>query len=337
MEVLQWEALTYSVIGDSHISKGVRNQDAIRSCKLTGNSPAYVMAVSDGHGSEKCPRSDIGSALAVDVAVKTFEDFWSAASTRLKELEISDRRTASVKIERHIRRDLTKQLVKNWVAAVKSHLERSPLELDQEQVNRLQVYGATLTVAFHCEYFSACMQLGDCEVLIVDGDSNVRRIAPRNREQIGEETNSLCMPDAEDLFTVSFCFSEDDLTPSIRFFLICSDGYEKAFKDNCGFEKSAIDFLELVSSEKGLETVKQEVESWLREYSNYSGDDVSLGLLFVTPKRTESENAHKSCQAPKSLNVPAATDTASNDGTLSGPGELAKYENGESIETMGKT
>jgi Protein phosphatase 2C len=327
MEVLQWKALTCSVVGDSHISKGVPNQDAIRFCKLTGNSPAYVMAVSDGHGSEKCPRSRIGSALAVEVAVRVFNDFWNATSTRLEELKIADRRTASVQIERHIRKDITEQLAKEWGKAVDSDLALAPLKLDQGQPNRLQIYGATLTVVFHCEYFSTCMQLGDCEVLIVDGDSNVKRIAPRNREQVGEETNSLCMRNAETLFSVSFYVGGDDLTAGIRFFLICSDGYEKAFKDNSGFEKSAIDFVELVSTEKGIATVEQEVESWLREYSNYSGDDVSLGLLFVTPKLDESAATNNSFQVLMSHNLPAATDAVFSDGSLANPGEFAKYEN----------
>lgn len=336
MEVLQWKALTCSVVGDSHISKGVRNQDAIGFRELTGNSPAYVMAVSDGHGSEKCPRSNIGSALAVDVAVKVFSNFWNATSTRLEELETTDRRTASVKIERHIRKDIAEQLVEDWVTAVDSHLAKAPLQLNQGETNRLQMYGATLTVVFHCEHFSACMQLGDSEALIVDGDSNVRRVAPRNREQVGEETNSLCMPNAKTLFSVSFYVGGDDPTPGIRLFLICSDGYEKAFKDNFGFEKSAIDFLELLSSEEGLETVKQEVESWLRESSNYSGDDVSLGLLFLTPKRDESETSHKSVQLSESHNLPAATDTVTRDDSLSNPGEFANYENDKSIEAKDK-
>ena len=209
MGTKQWTAVVGSVVGDLHKKKDLPNQDAIAFHKLPGGSSALVMAVSDGHGSEKCPRSDIGSALAVNVAVKVFMDSWSLMKPKLDESEAVDRPSTLASIERHIRKDITKKLVENWISAVDEHLASVPFQAEHVRTNRLLAYGATLTIVFLCERFSACMRLGDCEVLIVDHESKVWRIAPRSKEQVGEDTDSLCMPDAEKRFSVSFQGSDD--------------------------------------------------------------------------------------------------------------------------------
>jgi len=295
MEGNQWAAIIRTVIGDLHIRKNLPNQDAILFSELPGGSPAFVMAVSDGHGSEKCPRSNIGSNLAVETAVKVFIGFWNGLETRLDDLK--DKGTARVSalmnIERHIRKVITKELVDKWAIAVDSSLAAMPFPTTQDQTNRLLSYGATLTIVFHCDHFSACLRLGDCEVLTVSSDSKVSRITPKDRKQVGEETDSLCMPNAEKLFNVSFHSFDDAVYGSNKLYLICSDGYEKAFESDAGFEQSAIDFAHLVSSGKGREIIEKEIESWLRESSSYSGDDVSVGLLF---KKTHSDASDIPCQ-----------------------------------------
>jgi hypothetical protein len=332
----QWTAVAGSVVGDLHIKKNLPNQDAIAFYRLPGSSSVLVMAVSDGHGSEKCPRSDIGSALAVNTAVKVFMDSWSLMKSRLDESEAVDRPSTLANIERHIRKDITKQLVDNWISAVDAHSASVPFQAEQAQANRLLAYGATLTIVFLCEHFSACMRLGDCEVLIVDRDSKVGRIAPRNKEQVGEDTDSLCMPNADKRFSVSFQGSDDVSLDGNQLYLICSDGYEKAFESNTGFEQSAIDFAKLVSSGKGRETIEQEMESWLREYSNYSGDDVSVGLLFGKPQLPESAVPEKAVEILELGNLSAATDAAFKEDYVANDDTLAKFERFNPPETNDK-
>lgn len=283
----RWEAVACSIVGDLHIKKSLPNQDAIGFYKMAGDSPAFVMAVSDGHGSDKCPRSNIGSSLAVNTAIKVFIDFWSLMQSRLYNMEVGERRTAMANVERHIRKDLTKQLVDHWGAAVEGHSASTPFKPERERTQRLLAYGATLTVVFVCDYFTTCMRLGDCEVLIVGDDSSVNRVTPRDKQQIGEETDSLCMPDSYNRFHVLFRSSFDNIQGRGNLFLVCSDGYEKAFENNAGFEKSALDFSNLVANRKGRETIEMELEHWLREYSCFSGDDVSVGLLFERPSSAE--------------------------------------------------
>lgn len=332
MEAKQWTAVAGSVVGDLHIKRNLPNQDAIAFHRLPGSSSALVMAVSDGHGSEKCPRSDIGSALAVKTAVKVFMDSWSLMKSKLDGSEAVDRPSILASIERHIRKDITKQLVDNWISAVDAHSASVPFQAEQAQANRLLAYGATLTIVFLSEHFCVCMRLGDCEVLIVDRDSKVSRIAPRNKVQIGEDTDSLCMPNADKRFSVYFQGSDDLSLDSNQLYLICSDGYEKAFESNAGFEQSAIDFAKLVSSGKGRETIEQEMETWLREYSNYSGDDVSVGLLFGKPQLAESAVPEEAVDILELSNLSAETNAAFKEDCFANEDKLARHENINSPE-----
>jgi hypothetical protein len=106
------------------------------------------------------------------------------------------------------------------------------------------------------------------------------------------------MPNADKRFSVLFDGFSDAFALNKKLFLICSDGYEKAFKSNEGFEQSAIDFANLVSSDKGCEIIEREIESWLREYSKYSGDDVSVGILFAKPESLDSQTPETASERP---------------------------------------
>lgn len=329
----QWAAVASSIIGNLHLKKNLPNQDSIAYYRLPGNSLAFVMAVSDGHGSEKCPRSDIGSALAVNTAVKVFIDAWSVIKSKLDESESADSPSALANIERHIRKDITKQLVENWINAVETHSSSVPFSAEQDQAKRLLAYGATLTVVFLCDRFAVCMRLGDCEVLIVDGNLTVNRIAPKNREQVGEDTDSLCMPDADKRFSVSFHEVGETDTRSGTLYLVCSDGFEKAFESNAGFEQSAVDFAKLVSSGKGRETVEQELESWLREYSSFSGDDVSVGLLFQKSSSPEPIASEKNLAQTESVARSAATDIAFKEDYVTNQNETPNTDRSYPTET----
>jgi len=66
----QWRVMGETVPGASHLRAGVPNQDAILQVRESGWGPPLVVSVSDGHGSDKCFRSDRGSRFAVKVAAR---------------------------------------------------------------------------------------------------------------------------------------------------------------------------------------------------------------------------------------------------------------------------
>jgi serine/threonine protein phosphatase PrpC len=275
-----WKVITKSVIGQSHLRKGLPNQDAIGFYDLPGNSPAKVLAVSDGHGSEKCPRSDTGAAFAVNSAVGVFIDFWNTFHGKLQNQNGADSYSTLGSIERHIRKDVPKQIVKRWVDAVESHAASTPFGREYSTDEELLAYGSTLTVVFVCEYFWTCLQLGDCEALIVDHCHKVNRVARKPHQLIGDETDSLCQRDSDRRFDVNFYGMTNETAVRPKLFLICSDGYEKSFASDDDFEKAALDYLQLLQSPTGKTSIEESLETWLQESSKFSGDDVSLGLLF---------------------------------------------------------
>ncbi len=66
---------SHSQIGASHIRKEKPNQDSVGILSLANDS-VHILAVSDGHASERYCRSDIGSKLAVKAARNICEQFF---------------------------------------------------------------------------------------------------------------------------------------------------------------------------------------------------------------------------------------------------------------------
>src|SRR5678816_2610181 len=100
-----WHAISASVRGAAHLRGGQPNQDAVL-VELTDGALPAILAASDGHGSDKCIRSHIGSQLAVEIAVSVLRDFaWTHAERLVDELETEVAR-------------LPNEIVRRWRAAV---------------------------------------------------------------------------------------------------------------------------------------------------------------------------------------------------------------------------
>ena len=70
-----WRVVGGSVRGAAHVRSGLPNQDAIRWLPESGAGLPLILVASDGHGSAKCFRSDVGSRLAVDVTATVLQEF----------------------------------------------------------------------------------------------------------------------------------------------------------------------------------------------------------------------------------------------------------------------
>src|SRR5690349_2144714 len=79
--VREWRIIGETVRGASHLRAGTPNQDAILQVRESSVGLPIILSVSDGHGSDKCFRSDRGSRLAV-----------AAGSELLREILISEQR-----------------------------------------------------------------------------------------------------------------------------------------------------------------------------------------------------------------------------------------------------
>jgi serine/threonine protein phosphatase PrpC len=172
---------------------------------------------------------------------------------------------------------------------VTGHLQTQPLtqaelnSLGLSQADELRnekcliAYGATLLVVAVTDRFVSYLQLGDGEILTVSDKGEVTRPLNKDDRLFGNETTSLCAPEAWRDFRVNF----QPLTHSHpALILLSTDGYPNSFRDESGFFKVGTDILRMIR-ENGIDTVRDNLEQWLADSTRAgSGDDVTLGIVY---------------------------------------------------------
>jgi serine/threonine protein phosphatase PrpC len=256
----RWQAVGRSVRGAVHERSGMPNQDAI--CWM-GNGSLVVLAVADGHGSTRYPRSHIGASFAVETATQLVHDFL---------LGQADAENLSV-VKRAAEEWLPRALVRAWQEAVVEHINANPLSDGEVNVT---AYGATIITVAVAERFVLYLQLGDGEILTVNDQGVVSKPLVKDERLFANETTSLCTADAWSDFRVSF---QPITQGQPALILLATDGYPNSFRDEAGFLKVGTDILEMIRAE-GLSRVRENLEGWLSDSTRAgSGDDVTLGIL----------------------------------------------------------
>lgn len=276
---IAWQVVGQSVRGAAHERNGLPNQDAICWFPASGRGPSAVLAVADGHGSPRYPRSHAGARIAVETAAGLIDDF----------LRSQDNVDNLSLIKDATQEWLPRALVRNWTEAVAEDLHKEPLTetelflLGSGAAPRESsiAYGATLLVAAVNDRFACYLQLGDGEILTVSDRGDVTRPLSKDDRLFGNETTSLCANEAWRDFRVHF----QPLTQSPpALVLLSTDGYPNSFRDESGFLKVGSDILNMVQ-ENGLASVKDQLAGWLRDSTRAgSGDDVTLGILCSLDK-----------------------------------------------------
>ncbi|WP_430886371.1 PP2C family serine/threonine-protein phosphatase [Fusibacter sp. JL216-2] len=257
-----------SVRGNLHRIRELPNQDAIDIKELEG---AYIISLADGHGSQTCFRSELGSRMAVEVAGEIIANKLVETDFDVKGIE-SDAKNICMEIS------------KLWEKKVLDHLSANAFidsevaslnEVKQKQLGRnaLLAYGTTLMSVLVSDYKIIVFNIGDAELLIKHKDSDeVHVLNPSKR--IGNETESLSLLDAYNYFTTHV------YDPAmIRAMLLATDGYPNSFKIEDGYLKVIDDLID-ISKTHGMEAVQKNFESWLVDTSEKgSGDDITACFI----------------------------------------------------------
>lgn len=268
-----WQVVGQSVRGAVHERNGLPNQDAIHWLPESGNGPSVVLAISDGHGSARYPRSHIGARIAVENAAQLVHEFLNS--------QVDGDHHVSL-IKDATEEWLPRALVRDWSEAVTDHLAQEPLtenELQSLAASDASIaYGATLLVAAVTERFAFYLQLGDGEILVVSERGEVTRPMSKDERLFGNETTSLCAPDAWRDFRVKFQpFSQSP--PAL--ILLSTDGYPNSFRHESGFLQVGSDILNMIHTH-GLSSVNENLKGWLSDSTHAgSGDDVTLGIVVL--------------------------------------------------------
>jgi len=284
---IAWRAIGTSVLGASHERSGLPNQDAMAIVPESSEGLPLVLAISDGHGSAKSFRSDIGSQFAVKIAQTVFAEFLG----KLDQFDHLPEDNKPLAIKRHAEELLPVNIVRQWQEAVKDHLNRHPFSekelarlqeksgataLKVVQENPSHAYGATLLATAITENFILYLQLGDGDILTVSELDEVRNPISKDQRLMANETTSLCLPEARQDFRIVFQVLSG-APPAL--IMLSTDGYSNSFRDEAGFHRVGSDILNMIRRD-GIKTVAATLESWLNTTSqNGSGDDITVGVI----------------------------------------------------------
>lgn len=278
-----WRVVGQSVQGASHVRAGTPNQDAIQWFPDSGVGPPLILSVSDGHGSPRNFRSDVGARFAVEEMTNLMRELLSAGPPDPARLTT---------IKRTAEERLPGEITRRWREAVARHLKDHPItpeELETLEKRRDPkarriierdphiAYGATLLSVLITSGFVLYLQLGDGDILTVAENGEVTRPMPHDPRLMANETTSLCMADAWREVRISF---QALYGPHPALILLSSDGYANSFVNDAAFIKVGTDILDILRTD-GLGVVEQSLETWLTDASKAgSGDDITLGLVF---------------------------------------------------------
>lgn len=279
-----WRVIGESVRGASHVSSDLPNQDAIgwwQPDTLAGLP--LVLAVADGHGSPKSFRSKQGAAFAVEVAIHVMQRFIDT----LPPDPALTKRLAEDRLPREIVRHWRDKVIQDIAQNPFADEERRESESRPATASRLLAYGATLLSVLVAETFIIYLQIGDGDILVVPEDGDTVRPLPRDDRLLGNETTSLCMPEAWNEMQIGFQTIWGRFPALI---LLCTDGYGNSFVDEANFLIIGRDLWEIMHNE-GLPVVQENLMRWLAQTSeNGSGDDITLGIACHTAGFPQADN-----------------------------------------------
>lgn len=254
-----------SVRGATHLRRGLPNQDSWGAwCGEEGAWPV-VVAVADGHGSARSPRSDRGSRFAVEIALEIGREWLRSAA---------DERLSLGELTFQLQDRIPKQIVARWRLLVEADLSVDPPS--EAGSNLLVQYGTTLVLFLTDGRRTYALQLGDGEILMSRSSEEPYRPLPADERLFANETTSLSSDAPWKDFRVFFDHNGES---AWDFVLLTTDGYPNSFQDDGGFIAAAADIKAAVRAE-GLDGVAAELPGWLREASDLgSGDDATVVLV----------------------------------------------------------
>ncbi len=279
----EWSVICETVPGASHIRGGIPNQDAMFYTRESSVCQPIIVAMSDGHGSDKCFRSDRGSRFAVRIACELFDEL----------VKVDNSAMTAAELETNVRETLAAELVKRWRGRVEADIKREPLNEKEfarlvekdgakaritVEANPYLAYGATVVCALVTASYMVFLQLGDGEILIVTEAGEVSLPLAADARLMANETTSLCLEKAVGDFRCAVHGFKDDRLPAL--ILLTTDGYANSFSTTAGFHQVGSDVLTMLR-EEGFDYVNRHLKAWLEEATQTgSGDDCTLALII---------------------------------------------------------
>ncbi|MFI7586034.1 protein phosphatase 2C domain-containing protein [Spongisporangium articulatum] len=258
-----------SVLGPRHARAGRVNEDAL------GWSPfdrsleplRTVAAVSDGHGSPMCSRSERGAAIAVQAGLTAGQTLLRGAggtgSADPREL---------IALASHL-----------WRDAVDRDLAAHPLSPEQVELVEQAGPHTDLRLAYGCTLL-LCAVTGTSVLLAQIGDGGIATLTDDGRgwfplgpnpEHGRGASDSLCLPGAEDRARTA---TLDAGLPHLL--MLMTDGCTNAYPSTEDLLMIGADTVRL-EAETGLRRANLTLESWLATTADATEDDATLVSVWM--------------------------------------------------------
>lgn len=264
------------VKGATHERSGAPLQDSKKIIEVSEH--VTILAVADGHGSSKCPRSDRGSTMAVNSFCSVISSYLTSYGQDENGME-----NLLTFLNREGDMRFAQDVCEEWQARVKQSFYKNK---DQQYVfadgtfdwkSIYSLYGTTLLGMLITDTFVFSFQIGDGDITMVTADT----VSPvvEAEKFLGTETHSLSKENAWRKATTSLRRKnvEDD-TPYL--YLISTDGFANSYVSDDEYRKTCKDYYDMIG-QHGFDAVKENLGNWLKETSELGcGDDVTLVLAY---------------------------------------------------------
>ena len=284
---MPFESVCVSVQGASHVKRDVPREDY----GATAHSSYFdVFAVADGHGDSNCPRSDLGSRFACEIAIEHLSTFaQSLRSTASDDGSGTwEDKLAGPKSGRLVRQLVT-SIVGHWNEKVADHFEANPLTEDEragcdrylerydagERVEH--IYGTTLIAGLFTDTYLLLLQQGDGRCVLFDERGDATQPIPWDDRCVANVCTSLCDTDAIESFRY-YLAPRSEL--SVAACLAGSDGVEDSFFSMDQLHSFYRELL-CLAAQDGVAALGEHLETFLPELSaKGSQDDITVcGLI----------------------------------------------------------
>lgn len=264
------------VKGATHERNGKPLQDSKKIVEVSDD--IVIMAVADGHGSEKCLRSERGSLIAVNTFCEVMNRYLTSYGQDEEGLE-----TLVTFLNREGDTRFAQDVCEEWQSRVKQSFYKNKVpalidangQVDWKSVYSL--YGTTLLGMLITRNFVFSFQIGDGDINFATATECYPLVEPE--KFLGTETHSLSKVDAwrKSVASIRRKDAEKDLP---YMYMLSTDGFANSYANDDVFKDTCREYCEMIN-QHGFKAVKENLAKWLKETSEGGcGDDVTVAIAY---------------------------------------------------------
>ena len=266
------------VKGATHVRNQMPCQDNKKIIKISDE--ITIIALADGHGSSKWPRSDRGSMIAVNSfyhIMKKYLEIYGEDEEDITHLMTFLNREGDVRFAQDV--------CEEWQARVKQSFYKNKVEGMTNEDGSIKwpsvfsLYGTTLLGMLITDSFVFSFQIGDGDISAVTKDEVEPLVEPE--KFLGTETHSLSKPDAWRKAVTSVHRLEAESRESYMY-ILSTDGFANSYTSDKEYQKTCRDYLQMIRK-YGIDVVQKNLKKWLTETSELGcGDDITVVMVYFS-------------------------------------------------------